>query len=187
MEKQAYEVFKELRKTLRLFKKVDAMGLRQHSNAVMKRASIEGSQALAQTAVISYVFHKLLTKEHITRHEKWKGNSAALVTAINSALEALQEGNIKAFNSSMDSFSKHLKKIDFFFSRFVQGLMAKARVRYAADAYFYGLSLSSAAALTGADKRKLQEFVGATTLSEKEKVFHGIKQRLEAMKKELGE
>ncbi len=163
------------------------MRLRKHANDLIRIAAMENNKELAQVSVVSYALHKLLTKEHIVKHEKWKGNRQSLINAITAALRALEANDVKKFDSSIESFSKHLKRIDSFFSRFVQGLMEKARVKYASDAYFYGLSLSSAAALTNADKKRLQEFIGATKLHEKEKPTKGIAERLAEFKAVLGE
>ncbi len=187
MKKDSYKLHSGLKKTLGLFKKGEALKLREHANSLVKRAASENSKSTAKIAVVSYVLHKLLTKEHIVRHKKWKGNKASLSNAIASAMKALEADDLEKFGSSMDSFSKQLKKIDFYFSRFVQSLMEKSRVKYASDAYYYGLSMSSAAALTGADKKRLQEFIGATKLHEKEKPKRGIRQRLSSLKKALGE
>lgn len=181
--KKKQELYKQLKKTLTHFEKNKAMDLREHANELIKKAAIENNKSLALIAVVSYVLHKLLTKEHIIKYKKWNNNKRSLINAIERALKALEKDNLKEFNSSMKSFSKQLKKIDSYFSRFVQGLMEKSRVKYASDAYFYGLSLSSASELTGADKKKLQEFIGATKVHEKEKPKKGIGERLKDLKK----
>ena len=187
MDKTAYALHSQLKKSLLFFKKGEAQKLRNHANSLIRKAASESDESLARVAVVSYVLHKLLTKEHIVKHEKWKGNRASLANAIESALSALERDDLKKFGSSLESFSKHLERIDSYFSRFVQSLMEKARVKYASDAYFYGMSLSSASALTNADRKRLQEYIGATTVHEKEKSAKGIRERLNALKKALGE
>lgn len=187
MEKLAYGLHRELKNSLQYFKKNEEMKLRAHANSLIKKAVLQNNESLARISIVSYVLHKLLTKEHIVRHEKWKQNRRSLISAVESALRALERNDLKKFNSSLNSFSAQLKKIDRFFSRFVQGLMQKARVKYASDAYFLGMSLSSASALTGADKKKLQEFIGATKVHEKEKSKKGISERLRGLKRALGE
>lgn len=187
MEKKAYELHRQLKKTLQHFRKSEEMKLRKHANELIKKAAMEDDRPLALISVVSYVLHKLLTKEHIIRHERWHSNKRSLINAIESALKALERNDLGRFNSSMESFSRQLKRIDSYFGRFVQGLMEKARVKYASDAYYYGVSLSSASALTGADKKKLQEFIGATKLHEKEKYKKGIRERLRDLKDALGE
>lgn len=173
---------RELEKTLKFFSKNEAMRLREHSNAIMRHAVLLNSRHMAQISVVSYVLHKLLTKEHIVRHERWKRNKVSLSDAIQSALVALERNELGEFEQSMDSFAQRLKKIDNFFSRFMQGLMEKARVKCASDAYFFGMSLSSAAELAGADRKKLQEFVGATGVHDKERSMKGIAERLKELK-----
>ena len=187
MEKHAYELHKQLAKAARLFKKGDAMGLRRHANSIIKKAAFQNDKMLADVAIVSYVLHKLLTKEHIVRHENWKSNKRSLVNAIASALKALEANDTAKFCASMDSFSKQLKKIDSYFSRFMQNMLEHAKVKYAGDVYYYGLSLASAASLTGADKKKLQEFIGSTQVHEKEKYRKGMKERLRDLKAMLGE
>jgi hypothetical protein len=182
MEKQAYELHRELEKTLKFFRKGEAMPLREHSNALMKRAVLLNSGPMAQVSIVAYVLHKLLTKEHIVRHERWKQNKASLSDSIQSALLVLEGGNVAEFTRSMASFAGHVKKIDGFFSRFMQGLMEKARVKCASDAYFFGMSLGSAAELAGADKKRLQEFIGATGVHDKERSRMGIAERLNSLK-----
>jgi len=187
MEKRAYKLFKELEKSVKFFKSGNAMKLRNHSNEVIRHAALEGDKELALIAMVSYVLHKLMTKQHIVTHVKWKSNKASLLDALQAALSALKAGNFKKFDSSMNTFDRQLHKIDSYFSRFVQSLMHKARVKYAADAYFFGLSMSSAAELTGAERKRLQEYIGATTVTDKEKQVKGIKDRLNKLKEVLKE
>ncbi len=181
------ELPENMREILRFFKENKAMELRIKANELIREAVKKDSVLLAQQSIIAYVLHKILTKEHIIRSKKWKKNREAIIRSLNKLVFLLDSGKTKEFQKSLASLHSRIERIDRFFSRFVQSLLDKARVKYASDAYFLGASLGKAAELTGADKKTLQEYIGATKLHDKELPEESIASRLKKLKRVLGE
>lgn len=180
------KLLKNMRIILKLFSDNKEMELRIKANELMKEAVQENSRLIAQQSIIAYVLHKILTKEHIIKARTWSKNKREIITVLKKLVLYLEHDDAKKFGKTLVSLHNRIERIDTRFGRFVQSLIDKARVKYASDAYFLGASLGQAAALTGADKKTLLEYIGATKLHDKEERGKGIAERLEALKKALG-
>lgn len=165
------------------FEKQDALQLRVLANNVIKGAALHNDRLLARISVISYSLHKLLSKEHIVMGANWGKNKKTVSNALDSAIFCLQKNDFKCFAEDLDNVAVQLEKVDAELGNFVKSLYEKARIKYAADAYYLGMSLSQAAELTGADKKQLQEYVAFTKQHEEEKPAFGIKDRLNRLYK----
>ncbi len=169
------------------FAKENALDLRLLSNELIKKAALENSHELASIALVAYSLHKVMNKEHHIRSPKWKTRKKAILSCIEKAHNALKKNDSKAFHKSINSIAFELQRMDRFFGRYVQSIFDKARVKCAADAYFFGLSLSQAADLTHTDRKAVQEYIGFTRSQDKNEIIEGIGKRLNAFKKAIGE
>ncbi len=181
-----FELLKNMRTILKLFSDNKEMELRIKANELIKDAVQKNSELIAQQSIIAYVLHKILTKEHIIKSRTWPKNKREIITVLKKLVFYLEQDDAKRFEKAFASLHNRIERIDTYFGRFVQSLIDKARVKYASDAYFLGASLGQAAALTGADKKTLLEYIGATKLHDKEEIGKGIGARLRALKKALG-
>ncbi|PIU20898.1 MAG: hypothetical protein COT15_05100 [Candidatus Diapherotrites archaeon CG08_land_8_20_14_0_20_34_12] len=175
-----------LTKLKKAFVAEQVMVLRSVSNELMREASIKNDQLLAQAAMISYCLHKFLTKEHVVTSGFWLEYKMSVLSSLEAALKAIENDNLKEYKKELDSISVHLERLDKELGRYVQGTYEKAKVKYAADAYYYGLSLSQAAALTMADISAVQQYIGVTTQHDIDADKKGIKVRLDELKKVIG-
>ncbi len=180
------DVVQIMRKIIRDFKSNNSFALRELANDLIKEAVLYNSKLLAELCIIAYVLHKTLTKEHIVKDRHWKNNRKRIIKNLLEMLSYLEEGRITDFEEALASLHNKFEEIDRRFSRFFQSIVDKARIKYASDAYFMGASLGLAAQLTGADKKTLLEYIGATMLYEKEDSVKGINTRLKELKKALG-
>lgn len=170
----------------KLFAAQKTMDLRELANSVMKKAALENDVVLAHIAVLAYALHKILTKEHVTKSGFWLEYEMSLTESIEKAINALKAGEGDNFEKALNSVGVNLEKIDAELGRYVQSTYTKGKVKYAADAYYYGVSLSQAAALTGASKDELQSYIGVTKQHDLLKDKKGIKLRLDEFKKSMG-
>ncbi|MEK6972655.1 MAG: hypothetical protein AABW72_01275 [archaeon] len=161
------------------------MVLRSVSNELMREASIKNDSLLAHAAIIAYCLHKFLTKEHVVTSGFWLEYKMAVLSSLENSIKLIEKNNLKDYKEELDSISAHLEKLDREIGRYVQGLYTKAKVKYAADAYYYGLSLSKAAALTNADLSALQQYIGVTTQHDIDADKKGISVRLNEFKKAI--
>lgn len=162
------------------------MVLRSISNELMREASVKNDNLLAHAAIIAYCLHKFLTKEHVVTSGFWLEYKMSVLASLENAIKLIEKNNLKEYKTELDSISVHLEKLDKEVGRYVQGTYQKAKVKYAADAYYYGLSLSQAAALTMADLSALQQYIGVTTQHDIDADKKGIKVRLDEFKKAIG-
>ncbi len=181
------ELLKAMGSVRESLKKEDSLELRLLANDSIKKAALSNDKAMASVSLVAYSLHKILSKEHFVKSKKWKQRKKAILSCLDRALASLEKGKMKAFHKCMGSIAAEVQKMDRSFGRYVQSLFDKARVKYAADAYFFGLSLSQASSLTRADRKAVQEYVGFTKLHDKDAAAEGIGKRLRAFRKAMGE
>lgn len=159
-------------------KKNDSLGLRILSNKLIKEAVLYNDKMLATASLIAYSFHKFMTKEHIISSKNWKKEKEMLLECLYNLKNSMLK-NKSVYEKSLSKMLSCLKVVDERSSRYMQSIWDKAKIKYAADAYYSGLSLSNSANLTGADLKTLQEYIGATKQFEKKEIGKEIQERLE--------
>lgn len=167
----------------RAFGQNNSMQLRIYGNDAIREAAIENDKLLAELSMIAYCLHKLLSKEHIASNPKWLSIKKTILDSLEDSIQSLKKQNSKSFFSEIQAIIRSISSIDSELGHFVQGLYEKARVKHAAEAYSFGMSLSQAADLTGADKKDVLGYVGYTTTHDESMSTMGIRERLEILKK----
>jgi len=175
----------DLQEVVKLFKQKRVLELRGLSNRLIREASIEENYAKAELGVIAYALHKLGTKEHISKSEKWQKVKQVITNDLSSAEYAASQNNSKVFIQKLKSIVKHITSIDSELGNFAQNVYDKAKVKQASLVYSYGLSLAQSADLTGADKKELQSYIGFTKMSDEETEQKKISQRVTELKEWL--
>ena len=165
--------------------KEDLMGLRKLANETIKDAALQNSSLLAKIAVLAYALHKLLTKEHVVENHFWLEKKLAISETIGKAEQELKEKNLQKFERELNSVTVNLRAVDKELGVYVQSAYDKARVKYAADAHYYGISLAQAAELLDVPKDDLQKYIGYTKQHDMEVDKKGITGRLEALRSVL--
>lgn len=181
------EARKDMEAVLSCFRKGRALELRILANELIRKAIKLNNKLIAEQAVIAYALHKILTKEHIVSSRTWPRNRARILDNLEKMVLYLRRNEPEEFEKTLACLHTNLEQIDEYFGRFMQGLLDKARVKYAADAYFMGVSLGQAADLLNADKKTLISYIGATRFYDKEMPSLGIAERLQNLKKALGD
>ncbi|MEM4663043.1 MAG: hypothetical protein QXM75_03400 [Candidatus Diapherotrites archaeon] len=187
MENIEREIIKNMDSIFSAFKKNRTMELRILANSIIRKAVKFNNKIMAEQSVIAYVLHKTLTKEHIISSRLWPKSRAKILKNLELMSLHLKRHEHEKFTSSLANLHLDLERIDDYFGRFVQSTVDKARIKYAADAYFLGASLGQAAELLSADKKTLLDYIGATKFYDKEKPSEGIGERLKKLKALLGE
>ena len=83
---------------------------------------------------------------------------------------------------SLKKVIQNITRIDSELGNYAIGIYEKAKVKEASLAYSYGLSIAQAADLTGADKKELQSYIGATTMHDEEPEIKNITIRVRELK-----
>jgi len=171
---------------IQAFARQNTFALRELGNRAIENAALSGDKQLAEFALIAYCLHKLYSKQHIARHEKWQSLRRAILSSMDKAVNALESGNDTEFEGNMHQIISSIETIDEQIGYYTQGLYEKAKVKYASTAYALGVGLSQAAELTGADKKSLLGYIGATRVYDNEAVTAGIGERIDMLKRKMG-
>jgi len=175
----------DLKEALKLFRKGDILQLRGLSNRLIREASVEDNLAKAELGVIAYALHKLETKNHITSNPKWHKIRKNIFINFEGAIYSINNNQNEQFFKKLKKIILDINKIDADLGNFAQGIYEKSKVKQASLAYSYGLSISKAAEITGADKKELQSYIGFTTMHDEENEQKSIKQRVSELKNVL--
>ena len=121
--------------------------------------------------MLLYALHKIESKSHFVNSPIW-GKLKQVFSKILNQLFCFETKNRFAFvlfKKIIGSINEADSNLGYYASVF----MIK-QVKQASLAYSYGLSISQAAALVGADKKKLQNYIGYTTMHDEEMEAKGI-------------
>jgi hypothetical protein len=164
----------DIQEVIKLFKQKRIIELRGLSNRLVREASIENNFLKAELGVIAYSLHKMESKNHFVSSPKWPQLNKSIVSNLETVLVASQKNDKKLFVTRTKKIIKIIENIDSDLGNYAQNIYDKAKVKQASLAYSYGLSISQAAELTGADKKELQSYIGFTTMHDEEKEIKSI-------------
>lgn len=160
--------------------------LKRLGSDLISEAAVKNEVNLAKISVIAYSLYKILSKDHFLKNRKWPSVSESIDSELLKAVQSAEKGDEKGLNEHLSHAIHKIELIDEELSNFARNIFEKARIKQASSAYASGLSLAQAASLTGADKKELQKYIGATTIHDEQPVFMGIEQRLQALREALG-
>jgi aromatic ring-opening dioxygenase LigB subunit len=175
----------DLSEVIKLFKRRSLFDLRGLSSRLIREAAIETNYAKAELGVIAYSLHKIESKAHFVYNPKWTNIKNSIINNLESAKFAAQNHNDKQVISKLKKVIFQIINIDAKIGNYIQNIYDKSKVKQASLAYSFGLSVAQAAALTGADKKDLQSYIGFTKMSDEEKEIKNLSTRVLALKKIL--
>lgn len=160
--------------------------IKRISKDCINDASLTNDYEMAKIAVISYSLFKMLTKEHFFENRQWPSVSKNITDSLEKSRLAAERDQHRAFKKQMKNTIHKIEEIDLELSHFARTLYEKSKIKQASSAYALGLSLSQAADLTGANKKELQHYIGATRIHDEEPITTGILQRIRGFKQVMG-
>ncbi|MFA6064479.1 MAG: hypothetical protein WCW44_04350 [archaeon] len=169
----------------KLFIEKKVFELRGIGNRLIREASLQNDYGKAELGVIAYALHKLETKDHFIRNPKWGKVKAGIQSSFEVAKNAAKSNDQQKFLESVKIIIQSITKIDDELGNFAQNIYEKAKVKQASLAYSYGLSISQAAALTGADVKEVQSYIGFTTMHDEEPDEKNISVRVNELRELL--
>jgi len=155
------ENFAQLKK---LFSTRNSDGLKQFAAETSQRALEYSDAKSAQFAIVAYALAKLLEKPYIVQSKRWKKFSLILLERLSTGARCREDAfacgdTLSAIMQEMDDLSSDL-------GRFVVSVVEKAKIKTATQIYAHGASIGRAIELTGADRKELLGYIGATRLPE---------------------
>jgi hypothetical protein len=172
----------DIDEVLRLFEAKKVFDLRGISSRLIREAALSNDYAKAELGVIAYALHKIETKQHFVNSPQWGRLKQTVKEDLTNAAAAIKQNNTKSFLESLKKVIQHITKIDLELGNYAMSVYEKAKVKQASSAYSYGLSIAQAAELTGADKKELQSYIGATTMHDEEPEIKNISIRVKELK-----
>ena len=173
----------DVEEILRLFNEQKVFELRGISSRLTREAAMTNDYAKAELGIIAYALHKLETKQHYSKNNRWIRVKQVILDHLKQAESAAMSNNQKLFFESLKTVILSIRNIDDELGNFAQNVYEKAKVKEASLAYSYGLSIAQAAALTGADQKELQSYIGFTTMHDEEGESKSISKRVEELRK----
>ncbi len=137
---------------------------------------------LADASVIAYSLAKFLEKHYIAESTQWRNFAHFTVQKLLLAASLLKEGKALEAEKTLDSVLEDVEALSESSGRFHTGVVTKARLKLAADAYAHGASLGRAAAFARVDKKLVLSYIGATRLGDKFETM-AVTERLAAARK----
>lgn len=160
------------------FRGADAIFLKKIVNDSIRDASLASDKRLAEIAVIAYALMKISSKEHIANSSNWGHARKKILEHLEDAKFSLLKGDEKKFESDLNRIRESVSSVDYELGHYITDSINKARLKMASSAYAFGLSLGSAADLTGADSKELMQYIGATKIHDEEEIELNITQRI---------
>lgn len=160
------------------FDKGQIVKVKDVSNKAIEQAALRFDHLLSELSLIAYALHKSMTKVHVVESKNWDVLRKSVGNALGKAIEALGKEDLKGYEKNLHAVVDAISLADAKLGNYVQSSYDKARVKQASRAYAYGLSLSQAAELTGADRKELQGYIGGTKMHDEFPVKYDIKTRL---------
>lgn len=180
------ELTAELKTIKRLFKEDRIVELRHKSNQLIEESILGLDRARGELSLLAYSLQKILSKPHILNNKNWPAAKNRILMLLSGAISLLEKRRLRDFRKRLNSTSREVSLVDRKMGRFVLNTSEKARIKQASRAYALGLSLGQAAALTGADKRKLSSYIGSTKIHDESGFGEGIEGRLSRLRGLLG-
>ena len=168
----------DINETAHLFNEKKIMDLRGIGNRLIREAAIRNDYGKAELGVIAYALHKIETKSHFVRSPQWGKIKQSIISHLYEGAEAAKSENARALMDSLKQTINDIRTIDNSLGNFAQNIYDKAKVKQASLAYSYGLSIAQSAALTGADQKELQSYIGFTTMHDEETEVKSIAERV---------
>ncbi len=176
-----------LKKAISAFQKGEIFALKETANKAIEEAALSNDKRLARIALIAYALNKMSSKQHIVRHGRWPEIKHDILFDLRKAAEAFEKDNEQEFQYRLQAAIDSVKTTDGKIGNYEQNIFEKASVKYASTAYSMGLGLGQSADLTGANKKQLLRYIGATRIADREEVTLGIGERIKKLKEKLKE
>ena len=178
--KGAPESFDVAASILSAFQKRDSRRLRKLNDDLVKEAIIHFTKPMYEYSVLSYVLSKILSKPRFLQpeHQHTINN---ILKRLNILARTRQgdESFVLARINDVKSAIAELERRD---SRFVLNLVTKGNLKVAATMYAQGVSLGTAAEMTGIEKQEILDYAGKTMMFDRVKEEKSIEERMKMVR-----
>jgi len=176
----------------------DVRAMRRINDRCIEETAIKFDQHTYLFALITYVLSKILSKPrylvqntgaHGKPQARTGGTSKKAKDSLTSVAKLLSSCELCAASADYTSLLScqnkvllAIERMDDRDRRFVKGILQKGKLKIASTLYAQGISLGSAAEMTGTDKRELLSYAGQTMMFDRLKEKKGIESRMKDLR-----
>jgi hypothetical protein len=164
--KEVGNVLRILRETRQAMDNEDTLLMRDLSNQTTHAATVSQDWDNIVVAVLVYSLSKIIQREHYRKMEGWDGFYSSLIRNLESAMRALEKGNIESFRLSIGRIRNSLNKISSDLRIYIKETFRKAEINKAFKLYEHGLSSEQTAELLGVSLWDLSSYIGQSSIGE---------------------
>ena len=164
--KEAENILRILRETLRLIKEDKAQELKTLSGQTIHSATISQDGDNIVVAVLVYSLGKILERTHYRDMEGWSGFYSTVTKNLELAIKALEKEDIKNVRIYLGRIRNSLNKISGDLGRYIKDVFRKAEINKAFKLYEHGLSSEQTAELLGVSLWDLASYIGQSSIGD---------------------
>jgi len=156
--------------------------LRSLSDQTINTASRTQDPDNIATAVIVYALSKIIEREDYRNQEGWENFYNNLINLIDKTIKAIKEKKEFLVKKNLEAMRKEINNLSGNLKKYIGEVFRKASVNKASRIYAHGISQEKTAKLLGITIWELQDYAGATNVSEDpEAKTITVRQRIKCM------
>lgn len=160
----------------------DVRAMRKINDRCLSETALKFSEHAYVFALVSYVLSKILSKPRYLSESRAKQSFFALQTLLLQCETLAASANYPELLSCQNRILSTIEAMDERDRRFVKGILQKGRLKIASVLYAQGISLGSAAEITGTDKREVLLYAGQTLMFDRLKEKKGMAKRMKELR-----
>lgn len=177
--KEAENILRILKETLKAIEENDSFKLRSLSNQTMNTSSLSQDSDNIAVAVIVYSLSKIVERQDYRQLPGWNSFYKKILLYLDKSITDVEKkqydkfrDDFKTIRGSIDNLSGKLKK-------YIKEVIRSAEVNKASRIYEHGISMEQTANLLGVTLYELADYVGKTGISDvPENKTMGTKERI---------
>ncbi len=159
-------VLRILRETADALEAKDGDKLRKLSNQTIHSVSLVQDPGNIAVAVIVYSLSKIIEREKYHKLEGWDEFYKTILSALEKAIENLENKNEIAFKEDIKKIREAISKISGELKKYIEDIFRKAKINKASKIYEHGISMEQTARILGITLWELANYSGQKELSD---------------------
>lgn len=171
---------------LNAFRKRKDKQLRKLKDVLIKEASMTGRRLYFELAVVAYILSKITSKPRLMEagyQQYLKEIEHAVVELVTGVQKGATDEQLAPLLQKVEKAVLKLERAD---QRFFRDLVSKGKLKLAATMYAQGLSLGTAAEMSGIEKQDIQDYAGNTLMFDRVKEEVKPTERLKKFRRYAG-
>jgi len=176
-----------VKKLIEHIERDEIMKVKTLSNDLIEEGLITQVPVTIKLAILFYALFKVYQKRHYRKDElKWKAFDSEMRSDLMALADCLYRDDAPETEATLNGVMDDIKTLDSSFGRYIEKVTEKAMVKKGTTLYALGLSLGTAAQLSGASEWEILHFSGKTRTADTDAESRvGLLNRLDYARKVL--